>query len=126
MPSVFPILLVSVPSVPSPLLPKPPLKSTLFFESINFYTSLTRARFEELCQDFFHPTLEPIEKILRNSKIGKASVHEVILVGSSTRIPRIIKLVSDFFNSKEPCKSISPDDTVASSAVVHAAIHSLW
>ena len=92
----------------------------------DFSANITRARFEELCQDFFHPTLEPIEKILRNSKIGKASVHEVILVGSSTRIPRIIKLVSDFFNSKEPCKSIRPDDTVAYSAVVQAAIHSLW
>ena len=82
--------------------------------------------FHKLTGWMSYSVIEPIEKILRNSKIGKASVHEVILVGSSTRIPRIIKLVSDFFNSKEPCKSIRPDDTVAYSAVVQAAIHSLW
>ncbi|KAH6902904.1 heat shock 70 kDa protein 8, partial [Coprinopsis sp. MPI-PUGE-AT-0042] len=80
------------------------------YEGISFYTSLTRARFEELCQDLFRSTLEPLEKVLRDTKIDKANVHEIVLVGGSTRIPGIIKLVSDFFNGKEPNKSINPDE----------------
>jgi heat shock protein 1/8 len=92
------------------------------FEGIDFYTSLTRARFEELCQDLFRGTLEPVEKVLRDAKIDKANVHEIVLVGGSTRIPRIIKLVSDFFNGKEPNKSINPDEAVAYGAAVQAAI----
>ncbi|KAJ8468711.1 hypothetical protein ONZ51_g9466 [Trametes cubensis] len=80
------------------------------FEGIDFYTSLTRARFEELCQDLFRSTLDPVEKVLRDAKIDKAQVHEIVLVGGSTRIPRIVKLVSDFFNGKEPNKSINPDE----------------
>ncbi|KAJ6553161.1 heat shock protein 70 family [Mycena capillaripes] len=92
------------------------------FEGIDFYTSLTRARFEELCQDLFCSTLEPVEKVLRVSKIDKSKVHEIVLVGGSTRIPRIVKLVSDFFNGKEPNKSINPDEAVAYGAAVQAAI----
>ncbi|KAH0827101.1 heat shock protein HSS1 [Lanmaoa asiatica] len=92
------------------------------FEGIDFYTSLTRARFEELCQDLFRSTLEPVEKVLRDSKIDKGNVHEIVLVGGSTRIPRIVKLVSDFFNGKEPNKSINPDEAVAYGAAVQAAI----
>jgi heat shock protein 1/8 len=92
------------------------------FEGVDFYTSLTRARFEELCQDLFRSTLEPVEKVLRDSKIDKANVHEIVLVGGSTRIPRIVKLVSDFFNGKEPNKSINPDEAVAYGAAVQAAI----
>ncbi|KAG8860207.1 70-kilodalton heat shock protein [Serendipita sp. 411] len=92
------------------------------FEGIDFYTSITRARFEELCQDLFRSTLEPVEKVLRDSKIDKSNVHEIVLVGGSTRIPRIIKLVSDFFNGKEPNKSINPDEAVAYGAAVQAAI----
>jgi heat shock protein 1/8 len=92
------------------------------FEGINFYTSLTRARFEELCQDLFRSTLDPVEKVLRDSKIDKANVHEVVLVGGSTRIPRIVKLVSDFFNGKELNKSINPDEAVACGAAIQAAI----
>ena len=92
------------------------------YEGIDFYTSLTRARFEELCQDLFRSTLEPVEKVLRDSKIDKSSVHEIVLVGGSTRIPRIVKLVSDYFNGKEPNKSINPDEAVAYGAAVQAAI----
>ena len=92
------------------------------FEGIDFYTSLTRARFEELCQDLFRSTLEPVEKVLRDSKIDKTNVSEIVLVGGSTRIPRIVKLVSDFFNGKEPNKSINPDEAVAYGAAVQAAI----
>jgi len=92
------------------------------FEGIDFYTSITRARFEELNQDLFRSTMEPVEKVLRDSKIDKSQVHEVVLVGGSTRIPRIQKLVSDFFNGKEPNKSINPDEAVAYGAAVQAAI----
>ncbi|KAL1746342.1 heat shock protein HSS1 [Schizophyllum fasciatum] len=92
------------------------------YEGIDFYTSLTRARFEELCQDLFRSTLEPVEKVLRDSKIDKSNVHEIVLVGGSTRIPRVMKLVSDFFNGKEPNKSINPDEAVAYGAAVQAAI----
>merc|ERR1712019_318388 len=68
------------------------------FEGIDFYTSITRARFEELCQDLFRSTMEPVERVLRDAKIDKSSVHEIVLVGGSTRIPKIQRLVSDFFN----------------------------
>ncbi|KAK9491174.1 heat shock protein 70 family [Lipomyces doorenjongii] len=92
------------------------------YEGIDFYTSITRARFEELCQDLFRSTVEPVEKVLRDSKIDKSSVNEIVLVGGSTRIPKIQKLVSDFFNGKEPNKSINPDEAVAYGAAVQAAI----
>ncbi|OJD40390.1 hsp70-like protein [Diplodia corticola] len=92
------------------------------FEGIDFYTSITRARFEELCQDLFRSTMEPVERVLRDAKIDKSSVHEIVLVGGSTRIPKIQKMVSDFFNGKEPNKSINPDEAVAYGAAVQAAI----
>ncbi|EPX70658.1 heat shock protein S [Schizosaccharomyces octosporus yFS286] len=92
------------------------------YEGIDFYTSITRARFEELCSDLFRNTMEPVEKVLRDAKVDKSSVDEIVLVGGSTRIPRIQKLVSDFFHGKEPCKSINPDEAVAYGAAVQAAI----
>ncbi|KAG0346308.1 70-kilodalton heat shock protein [Podila minutissima] len=92
------------------------------FEGVDFYTSLTRARFEELNQDLFRNTMEPVEKVLRDSKIDKGLVDEIVLVGGSTRIPKIQKMVSDFFNGKEPNKSINPDEAVAYGAAVQAAI----
>ena len=92
------------------------------FEGIDFYTSITRARFEELCQDLFRQTMDPVEKVLRDSKIDKSAINEIVLVGGSTRIPKIQKLVSDFFNGKEPNRSINPDEAVAYGAAVQAAI----
>jgi len=92
------------------------------FEGVDFYTSITRARFEELCNDLFRSTLDPVEKVLKDSKIDKASVDEIVLVGGSTRIPKVQKLISDFFNGKEPCKSINPDEAVAYGAAVQAAV----
>jgi heat shock protein 1/8 len=92
------------------------------FEGIDYYTNITRARFEELCMDLFRSTMEPVEKVLRDSKIDKAAVDEIVLVGGSTRIPRIVTLVKDFFNGKEPNKSINPDEAVAYGATVQAAI----
>jgi len=92
------------------------------FEGIDFYTSITRARFEELCSDLFKNTLEPVEKALRDAKLDKASVDDIVLVGGSTRIPKIQKLLQDFFNGKELNKSINPDEAVAYGAAVQAAI----
>lgn len=92
------------------------------FEGIDFYTSITRARFEELCADLFRVTIDPVERVLKDAKLDKSQIHEIVLVGGSTRIPKIQKLVSDFFNGKEPCKSINPDEAVAHGAAVQAAI----
>ncbi|CAI4056024.1 hypothetical protein SUVZ_02G0420 [Saccharomyces uvarum] len=92
------------------------------FEGVDFYTSLTRARFEELCADLFRSTLEPVEKVLTDSKLDKSQIDEIVLVGGSTRIPKIQKLVSGFFNGKEPNRSINPDEAVAYGAAVQAAI----
>jgi heat shock protein 1/8 len=91
-------------------------------EGVNFYTSITRARFEELCDDLFRSTLDPVEKVLRDSMIDRSNVHDIVLVGGSTRIPKIIKLVSDFFSGKEVNESINPDEAVAYGAAVQAAI----
>jgi len=92
------------------------------FEGIDFYTSVTRARFEELCADLFRGTLEPVEKSLRDAKMDKSAINDIVLVGGSTRIPKIQKLISDFFNGKELNKSINPDEAVAYGAAVQAAI----
>lgn len=92
------------------------------FEGVDFYTSITRARFEELCSDLFRSTLEPVEKALRDAKLDKSSIQEIVLVGGSTRIPKVQKLLSDFFNGKELNKSINPDEAVAYGAAVQAAI----
>merc|ERR1712071_468353 len=92
------------------------------YEGIDFYTSITRARFEEMGSDLFKGTLEPVEKSLRDAKMDKAAIHDIVLVGGSTRIPKIQKLLQDFFNGKELNKSINPDEAVAYGAAVQAAI----
>jgi L1 cell adhesion molecule like protein len=92
------------------------------FEGIDFYSSITRARFEELCADLFRGTLDPIEKALRDAKMDKSAIHDLVLVGGSTRIPKVQKLLSDFFNGKELNKTINPDEAVAYGAAVQAAI----
>uniref|UniRef100_A0A803JLU6 Heat shock 70 kDa protein n=1 Tax=Xenopus tropicalis TaxID=8364 RepID=A0A803JLU6_XENTR len=92
------------------------------FEGIDFYTSITRARFEELCSDLFRGTLEPVEKALRDAKLDKSQIDEIVLVGGSTRIPKVQKLLQDFFNGRELNKSINPDEAVAYGAAVQAAI----
>ncbi|KAM8844787.1 heat shock 70 kDa protein 1 [Spinachia spinachia] len=92
------------------------------FEGVDFYTSVTRARFEELCSDLFRGTLEPVEKALNDAKMDKGRIHDVVLVGGSTRIPKIQKLLQDFFNGRELNKSINPDEAVAYGAAVQAAI----
>ncbi|KAK4267668.1 hypothetical protein QN277_024420 [Acacia crassicarpa] len=92
------------------------------YEGIDFYATITRARFEELNMDLFRKCMEPVEKCLRDAKIDKSQVHDIVLVGGSTRIPKVQQLLQDFFNGKELCKSINPDEAVAYGAAVQAAI----
>jgi len=92
------------------------------FEGIDFYTSITRARFEELCADQFRSCMKPVEQVLTDSKMDKRTIHEVVLVGGSTRIPKVQALVSDFFGGKELNKSINPDEAVAFGAAVQGAV----
>uniref|UniRef100_A0A8C5H306 Heat shock cognate 71 kDa protein-like n=1 Tax=Gouania willdenowi TaxID=441366 RepID=A0A8C5H306_GOUWI len=92
------------------------------YEGIDFYTSITRARFEDLNGDLFKATLDPVEKALRDAKFDKGQIHEIVLVGGSTRIPKIQKSLQDLFNGKELNKSINPDEAVAYGAAVQAAI----
>ena len=83
---------------------------------------VTRAKFESLCLDIFKKTLEPVERVLRDAKVSKAQVHDVVLVGGSTRIPKVQELLSDYFNGKELCRSINPDEAIAYGAAVQAAL----
>lgn len=92
------------------------------FDGIDFYTKVSRARFEELCSDLFQGTLQPVEKALTDAKMDKKQIHDIVLVGGSTRIPKIQKLLQDFMNGRELNKSINPDEAVAYGAAIQAAI----
>merc|ERR1711934_1029807 len=92
------------------------------FEGEDYYTSITRAKFEELCSDLFKGTLDPVEKAMKDAKMDKTSISDIVLVGGSTRIPKIQKLLQDFFNGQELNRAISPDEAVAYGAAVQAAI----
>jgi L1 cell adhesion molecule like protein len=91
-------------------------------EGHDLNASITRARFEDLCGDYFRNCLVPVQKVLADSGMSKSEVSEVVLVGGSTRIPKIQAMIKEFFNGKEPCKSINPDEAVAYGAAVQAAI----
>jgi len=91
-------------------------------EGIDFYTKITRAKFEELCNDLFRSCLGPVEKALRDAKLEKSQIHEVVLVGGSTRIPKVQQLLEEFFGGKQLNKSINPDEAVAYGAAIQAAI----
>jgi len=93
-----------------------------FHAGVDFYTTITRAKFEDLCIDLFRRCLGPLQQVLLDAKLSKGEVHEVVLVGGSTRIPKIQQLLSDFFNGKELNKSIHPDEAVAYGAAIQAAI----
>jgi len=92
------------------------------YEGIDFYTSITRARFEELNNDLFDKCMDPVTKVLQDARIGKSEVHAVVLVGGSTRIPKIREKLKSFFNGKELCQSINPDEAVAYGAAVQASM----
>ena len=100
--------------------------ATVSVESLVQNTDLnlvvSRAKFESLCADYFNSVLVPVAKVLQDAGLAKAQVHEVVLVGGSTRIPKIQELVKQYFNQKEPCRSINPDEAVAYGAAVQAAI----
>merc|ERR1712195_15107 len=91
-------------------------------DGVDFYSSITRARFEDLCADLFRGTIEPVEKVIRDAKSDKSSIHEIVLVGGSTRIPKVQQLIKDFFNGKEPNRGINPDEAVAYGAAVQGGI----
>ena len=93
-----------------------------FYEGEDLSLTLTRAKFENLCDDLFRGCLQPVEKVLRDAKMSKGEVHEVVLVGGSTRVPKIQSLLSDFFNGKTLNHSINPDEAVAYGAAVQASI----
>jgi L1 cell adhesion molecule like protein len=84
--------------------------------------TLTRSKFEDLCMDLFKKCIPPLENVLRDAKMSKSEVQDVVLVGGSTRIPKICQMVQEFFNGKEPNKSINPDEAVAYGAAVQAAV----
>jgi len=92
------------------------------FEGTDLYSNITKARFEELCSDLFRGTMKPVEKALADSKLEKKEVHDVVLVGGSTRIPKVKQLLKDFFDGKELCNSVNPDEAVAYGAAIQAAI----
>ncbi|MGP1944733.1 MAG: Hsp70 family protein, partial [Arsenophonus sp. ET-LJ4-MAG3] len=92
------------------------------YDGMDFFTKITRARFEELCSDLFRATLVPVEKALNDAKLQKSEIHEVVLVGGSTRVPKIQSLLQNFFSGKQLNFSINPDEAVAYGAAVQAAI----
>ena len=92
------------------------------FEGTDFMTKITRAKFEELCMDLFRSTIDPVDRVLRDSKMSKSSIDERVLVGGSTRIPKVCSLLMEYFNGKELNRSINPDEAVAYGAAVQAAI----
>jgi heat shock protein 5 len=91
-------------------------------EGLDFSEKITRAKFEELNMDLFKGTLNPVQKVLEDSKMKKADIDEIVLVGGSTRIPKVQQLIKDFFGGKEPNKGINPDESVAYGAAVQAAV----
>jgi len=91
-------------------------------ESLDYSTIITRAKFEELCLHYFKECIPPVEKVLKDAELSKNQIHEVVLVGGSTRIPKVVQLITEYFNGKEPNRSINPDEAVAYGAAVQAAI----
>jgi len=92
------------------------------FEGIDYHNTITRAKFENMCKTEFRACLEPVKKVLTDAKIGKTEVHEIVLVGGSTRIPKIQANLKEYFNDKELNRSINPDEAVAWGAAVQAAV----
>jgi heat shock protein 1/8 len=92
------------------------------YEGVDFNSLITRARFEDLNMDYFRKCMEPVEKVLKDSKLSKSQVHEIVLVGGSTRIPKVQEMLSEYFNGKALNKEINPDEAVAYGATVQAAV----
>merc|ERR1712019_63919 len=92
------------------------------FDGVDFSETLTRARFEELNNDLFRKTLGPVKKAMEDAGFKKSEIHEIVLVGGSTRIPKVQQLIKDYFDGKEPNRGINPDEAVAYGAAVQAGI----
>ena len=92
------------------------------FEGIDFYSNITRAKFEQLCEHLFKKCMGPIEKVMLDAKLSKGEIHEIVMVGGTTRIPKFQNMISNYFNGKELNKSINPDEAVAYGAAIQAAI----
>lgn len=92
------------------------------FDGVDYSTTITRAKFEELCMDIFRKTMAPVDKVLADAKMDKSKVNEIVLVGGSTRIPKIKQMLSDYFNGKKLNESVNPDEAVAYGAAIQAAI----
>lgn len=92
------------------------------FEGHDFLENISRAMFENLNDELFRGTIDPVAQVLRDAKIGKGDVTDIVLVGGSSRIPRVQQLLQDFFNGKQPCRGVDPDEAVAYGAAVQAAI----
>lgn len=99
-----------------------PIECETLAEGMDFNISLSRAKFEELCMDLFRKCMPPVENVLKDAGLAKSQIHEVILVGGSTRIPKVQQMLTDFFNGKQLNRSINPDEAVAYGAAVQAAI----
>jgi heat shock protein 1/8 len=99
-----------------------PIECETLAEGEDYNTNISRAKFEELCMDLFRKCMPPVENVLKDASVGKGQVHEIVLVGGSTRIPKVQQMLSDFFNGKVLNKSINPDEAVAYGAAVQAAI----
>ncbi|KAK2074731.1 hypothetical protein P8C59_008915 [Phyllachora maydis] len=93
-----------------------------FFDGKDFSETLTRAKFEELNIDLFKKTLKPVEKVLEDAKMSKSDIHDIVLVGGSTRIPKVQELIEEYFNGKKASKGINPDEAVAFGAAVQAGV----
>jgi len=102
--------------------PETKLEIENLYEGLDFSEVMTRARFEELNSDLFKKTLGPVQTALEDSGFKKSQIDEIVLVGGSTRIPKIRQLVKDFFNGKEPNTGINPDEAVAYGAAVQGGI----
>jgi molecular chaperone DnaK (HSP70) len=92
------------------------------FDGEDFSETLTRAKFEELNVDLFRGTLKPVQKVLEDADLKKEDIHEIVLVGGSTRIPKVQQLLKEFFNGKEPSRGINPDEAVAYGAAVQGGV----
>merc|ERR1712147_175226 len=91
-------------------------------DGIDFQETITRAKFEELCGSLFKKTIQPVQQVLDDASIKKSEIDEIVLVGGSTRIPKVQQLIKDFFNGKEPNRGINPDEAVAYGAAVQGGI----
>ena len=99
-----------------------PIECEALAEGEDYNNTITRAKFEEINMDLFKKCFTPLENVLKDSGLGKSQIHEIVLVGGSTRIPKVQQMLKDYFNGKTLNKSINPDEAVAYGAAVQAAI----